>query len=81
MKRLRVIALGLLILLSAFPTWALTRLFTRFLPKTHPWYKRKFTYMDWATKRTELTEMFDLMLWSSGICAVIFLFYYFKHLR
>lgn len=48
---------------GAFPTWALTRFFSPFLPETHPWRFRRFTLREWEEGQTDLCRTFDFGFW------------------
>ena len=50
-------------MITSFPTWIIARIMNNFLPKEHPWYKKKFTLKDWHEHETDYTRMFDVMFW------------------
>lgn len=64
--------------LFAFPTWALTMVMLNFVPASHPWHGRAFSLGDWATHRTALTRVLDVVfwVWIITICGVLVRFFW-----
>jgi hypothetical protein len=49
------------------PTWLITNIVCRFVPKEHIWYKKRFGVFEWEGHQTKLCSLFDYLLWLSLI--------------
>jgi hypothetical protein len=47
---------------GAFPSWAYFMLARPWLPKNHPWRKRRFSLRDWHACETPLCRILDVAL-------------------
>lgn len=69
-----MIIIDILCMITIFPTWVLVNILTRFLPKTHAWYKRKFRLLDWSDHATYYTYLISVIFWGNAILLFIFIF-------
>ena len=56
-----------------FPTWLMMQSMIGFVSKKHPWYKRKFTMLDWYYGSTELNILYSVSVWIFVLILIIFI--------
>lgn len=54
-----------------YPSWIMSKFIILFLPKTHPWYKQKFSLTDWCERSTDLNYHFSVTMWMYLILFII----------